>query len=209
MTVQEIIETAMRHNNDLANGATMSAQDARIGLTAFTSMLMALPAIARRLERVRIDEAHTAEENTRIFNTTAGNLTITLPEEIEDADDPEADDEDNRPPRNGSLVGISGAAGQYGMYVYVEMLGAWKRLDSLALTDDNPLGPEHDEGLAYMLAVRLTIPPNSPPPIVLEGAAAGRRLIRQRFRQPYSPTVSLALLQTSAWREHGVGSTSN
>ena len=200
MTVQEIIETAMRHNNDLPNGATMNAQDAQVGLTAFTSMLMALPAIARRLERVRIDEAHTAEENTRIFNTTGGNLTITLPEEIEDADDPEAGDDDNRPPKNGALVGISGAAGQYGMYVYVEMLGAWKRVDTLALTDENPLGPEHDEGLGYMLAVRLTIPPNQPTPLVLAGAEAGRRLIRQRFRQTFTPEIDPTLLRTSAWR---------
>jgi hypothetical protein len=206
MTIQEIIDAALTHLGVLPAGEATSAEDAEWGLQSFESMLTSLPSIARKLTRVRIDEAHTAEENTRIFNTTGSNLTITLPEEIDDPGHPEADDNDDRPPANGAVVGVSGAT--YGLYVYVELLGAWKAVTGLALTDDNPLGPEHDEGLGYMLAVRLApsfgVTPNQ---IVLESAAAGRRLIRQRFRQDYAPAIDLTLLRTSAWRENAAGLT--
>src|SRR5690606_4296899 len=98
-------------------------------------------------------------------------------------------------PKNGAMVAVSGSDAT--VYVYVEFLAAWMQLTNLTLDSDNPLGPEHDEGLAAMLAVRL-----SPfflvqvPPVVAVMATEGRTRIRQRFRQPVEVTTDPLLLST-------------
>jgi hypothetical protein len=69
------------------------------------------------------------------------------------------------------------------IHIYVGYLGAWSRIDNLALADDNPFGPEHDDGLAAMLALRIA--PEYSAAIsqpVAEMAARGRAVFGERFR---------------------------
>jgi len=141
-----------------------------------------------RLTPVIVTSDYEAGENEHIFNGVDVNATITLPETVEDA----ATGED-RPPRNGAMVEIAGATHQ--AYVYVAHFGAWKRLQGLALSDDNPLGPAHDNDLAALLAVRLaTEIPSKLPATTLPMAQAGKTSIRQRFRQSKTVTTDPLLL---------------
>lgn len=141
-----------------------------------------------RLTDVLIDAAYTAVENVRIFDSTDDTQVITLPETVEDPISAET-----RPPKNGAIVEIAGATHQ--VYIYNAHYGAWKRLQGLALSDDNPLGPAHDTDVAALLAIRLApeIPSKLPVTTPLMAMSA-RTSIRQRFRQPKTVTTDPLLL---------------
>lgn len=193
MTVREIITNALRQLGALAGGREPKAADATLGLQTLQAMLLTLPEFSRSLARVRVSANYTAEENQRIFNTSGSPITITLPDAVEDTDD-EIPDDSERPPKNGAMVAESSATTAK-VYVYVEYLASWMQLTNLTLDSDNPLGPEHDEGLAAMLAVRLQPYFRTPlEPAVAVLATEGRTRIRQRFRQPVDVTTDPLLL---------------
>lgn len=191
-TVRETITDAMRMINVLAGGREPRAADATLGLRRFQSMLVSLPTFSHQLSRVRISSAYTAEENQRIFSTTGSAQTITLPDAVDDTDN-EIPNDPLRPPVNGAMVAESNNPAT--VSIYVEYIGEWRQLTGLTLDSGQPLGDEHDEGVAAMLAVRLS--PYfgvSVPPATALMASEGRSHIRQRFRQPVIVTTDPLLL---------------
>jgi hypothetical protein len=69
-------------------------------------------------------------------------------------------------------------------FVFTQWNRTWNDISALTLTDDQPLGPEHDEGVAALLA--MLIAPEygvGPSPIVQAMAEAGRGRISSQFRR--------------------------
>lgn len=185
-TVLDTITRGVRMLGARPLGDALGAEEADAGLTAFQSMVLTLFP-ATHLTDVLISANYEAGENERITDT--GSHTVTYPTTVTDADTG-----DDRAPLNGALVQVNGTTPT--LKCYVAELAGWQALNGLALTDEQPLGPTHDEGLAAMLAVRVApdLQVLNVPPWVAEMATAGRRAVRQRFRQPYTATTDPLLL---------------
>lgn len=189
-TVRETLIGAIRMTGARGLEDTPSAAETAMALEAFQSLLNQLPRVA--LTDVVISAAYTAGENERVFNTSGSPVTITLPQTVTDTVTGET-----RPPRNGSVVEIADATPE--RHIYISELGGWQEYSNLTEASAQPFGGEHEQGLRAMLAVRIA-PDLQVPKVsdwVVEAAITGRRVIRQRFRQPVTITTDPLLLSAS------------
>jgi hypothetical protein len=210
-TVQETLEGAIEWTGARPLGDTPSDEEIQKVLAHFQNMLLALPPIgmAGQLTDVQASAAYPAEntdliENVRLFNTDDTAITITLPTRIYDPGHPDADTDGYRPPRNGAVFKVGDATPE--TWLWVSYLGAWKRISGLTLATDQPLGEEVEAALRAMLGARICRPvfQKSASPELIAMAEMGRRLIRQRFRQPKSATIDPVLTRpyrtaTTTW----------
>lgn len=187
-TISAILSRGIRMLGARPINDVASAEELAAGLEAFQDGILNLFP-STHLTDVLISANYTANENERIIDSS-GTATITKPSTVVDAVTGAT-----RTPHNGALIEIASATSP-SRYVYVTELAGWKALTGLALSDANPLGPQHDEGLAAMMAVRMAPDLQVPnvPQWVVEMATSGRRAIRQRFRQPFIATTDPLLL---------------
>lgn len=190
MTVRDTITRAIGMTGARPLGDTPDAAETAAALTAFQSMLLALPRPA--LTEVLISANYTAGENERITDTS-GAATVTRPSTVTDATTGLV-----RPPMDGAIVEVASATTPT-RHIFSAELKTWMSFGALALDDAQPFGPTMDEGLAAMLAVRLAGPvfQRQPDAAVVQLASEGRRRIRQRFRQPFTATTDPLLLSWS------------
>lgn len=140
----------------IEDGGAPSATELADGLQSLQAMIDGLPALMLGGPWIDVDVTadYTAGEDQRIRLTDPlATVDITLPATIEDTDL----ETGTRAPRNGArvqIVGMLSGSPYRATYVYSSYLGAWVRIDALTLSSDNPLGPEHDDGLAALLAQR-------------------------------------------------------
>jgi hypothetical protein len=197
-TIRTLVHNALGMLRVRGSAGTINTRDGETALSAIQSLLLSLPSLGLtgKLTNVRTSVAYEAGEDERIFNTDPSNVTITLPTRIYDECSPEADAAGYREPHNGAVVQVVGASPR--TFVFVGYLGAWKELSGLTLDSENPLGPEHDRGLAAMLAIEIApfFINSDPPNVVALTAERGQADIRFRFRQPNRPVaVDSALLR--------------
>jgi hypothetical protein len=194
MTMRDTLTAAIRMIGVRALYDTPDEVEMDLALQSFQTMIGTLPKV--RLTDVLVDAAYTAKEDERIFNTTGSPVLITLPDTITD---PITGVE--RPPRNGAMVVVAVTGTRH---IYISELGAWQTSTGLTLESEQPFGPEHEQGLRAMLAVRIAPELQRPnvPDWVVSMAEAGRRTIRQRFLQTYKITTDPLLLDR--FQRHGV-----
>lgn len=184
MTLQALIQRAARMLNRIAVGSEVEGEEATEALAIFQAMILSLPALGLGgpLTPVVISADYTAGENERILDTS-GTATVTRPTTIDD-------NGVARAPINGAIVEVVGASPT--LHIYVAYLGAWKPLMGLSFADENPLGPQHDEGLAAMLAVRWAPPSMGLPANVAAMSERGMRDIETRFLKPIESRLDTA-----------------
>lgn len=147
-TVLDWISRSMRMLGVLAAGQVPDGQRGQDALEVANGLLLSLPEIgmAPTLTEVVITSDYTAGEDERIVNISGEDLTINLPETIDDCGEV-------RTPRNGARVVVAGDTAI--TFVYLANSG-WQQVSGLALTDPAPLGPELYTGLCAILAVHLS-----------------------------------------------------
>lgn len=195
MTVIQLLRRARRLL--MSDTSEPTAQEGADGLAAFQAMLWTLPALGMGdpgLTPVLLtdDTAYEAGEDELITytGTNPDGAPITLPTTITSE---QGCTIDPRAPRNGARVQIAGGS----QYLYVITRGAWVDLSGLAVNDDSPLGPEHDEGLAAMLAVRIADEYDAQPKAATVAMAArAERDLHVRFRKRKTVWAEPALLRT-------------
>lgn len=190
MTVADIIARAITLSGLRGFNQTPGADETAAALTTFQNMLLSLPRTV--LTDVLITANYAANENERITNS-GGPWVVTKPTTITDADTGAL-----RAPRNGAVIEVANATAPM-RHIYITELAGWQQVTGLTLTSVQPFGPEHDEGLTAMLAVRLfpvfqQDQTRSPSAVTLQMASMARAAIRQRFRQPYVATTDPLLL---------------
>lgn len=201
-TNRDIITRAFRLIGQLAAGEVPTSDEASDALVTFQSIIFALPGIGfpDGLTEVDITADYTAGEDERI-RSTSGSPVVTLPTTITDSDGTV------RPPRNGARVQIIGSAGKF--YLYVSAQGAWVALDDMALETVFPLGYEHEEGFASVLATRLAPEYGaviSEPLAIM--AERGNRLLRRAYNRAVATRSDDAVLYLSrqAYGAYSTGS---
>lgn len=193
MTLDDVIRRAYRLAGYLKADDEPRPSEFDNALLALQSVYYDVLVQYASLTAVRISAAYTAVENVRVFDADDVSYTVTLPETIADSDATDG----YRPPNNGAIVEIAGSTHQ--VYIYVAHYGAWKRLQGLAVTDAQPLGPAHDSDVCALLAVRLASElPVQIPASTIAMAEAGKKAIRHRFRQTKAVTFDPVL--TRAYR---------
>lgn len=185
-TIRDMLTRSVRMTGARALGDEPEATELAIAFDALVNALIALP--RPNLTDVLISANYTAGEDERI-TVTSGTPTVTRPTTVIDAKTGAT-----RPPTDGAVVIVTGATAQY--WFYSKPLASWHDLNALTLDGVQPLGPEHDEGLAAMIAVRIGPDLQLPnvPQWVVQMAQEGRKAIRQRFRQPFHATTDPLLL---------------
>lgn len=181
-TCLEIIERAHVRAGIRARGDTPSAEetaDALLSLQSLYDEMIGL-GVFGRLTEVIIEAAYEAGENERIYNTSGGALSVTLPQTVSDEFTGET-----RPPRDRSVVVI--AEDPEEAHIYEAPLGAWKAMKGLAATDYAPLSVRSAEGLACALAARLCEENGRQPGQMMAATAAAFR--SQIARRGDSPRV--------------------
>lgn len=150
MTIRDLVARSLRMLRVYGSGVDPEAEESADGLTAFKAMIMAWPAfgVGGPLTEVLITANYTAGEDERV-TMSGGTYTVTLPATVVDADT-----SDNRAPRDGAIVLVAGSAPK--VNVYRAQYASWVDLNTITLNDAQPFGPEHDEGLAALLAIRLS-----------------------------------------------------
>lgn len=187
-TVRDTLTRAIRMTGARPLGDDPEAAELDVGLDALQAMLDSLVALGGPLTDVLISANYTAGENERITKT-AGTETVTRPTTVIDSKTGAS-----RAPRNGAVIEVCGTSPT--THVYCAQLASWMPIKALTLDSDQPFGPEHDEGLAAMVAVRVGPDLQQPniPQWVVAMAEQGRRTLRQRLRQPYTATTDPLLL---------------
>jgi hypothetical protein len=185
-TMRDTLTRAIRMSRARPLGDTPAGEEIDAALEEAQSMFLTLP--VRRLMDVLITEDYEAAENERI-TYTSGSPTVTYPTSIVTL-------YGTRPPTNGAIVEVSGAAGST-RKIYIAELKTWMTLTGLGLTSEQPFGPTHDQDVAAMICARICGPvyQREVPSDVLVMANTGRTNIRNAFRQVYSPTFDRALLR--------------
>lgn len=197
MTVRDTLTKALRLTGATMLGETPGADEMDVALVDFQAMLHALPRAP--LTDVLISANYTAGENERITDSS-GSAVITRPTTVVDAVTSAT-----RAPVNGAVIEVASATAPTS-HIYITRLKSWMRFSALVLDDEQPFGPEHDEGLAAMLAVRL-FPSlqqdlaRQPSSTLMQMAGQGRQALRQRFRQPFAAITDPLLLSWS--QRHG------
>lgn len=199
MTLREVITTALRLKGVLGDGQRApSAEQAVDGLAAFNAMWRSMQGkeVGQRLKRVWDAEAGD--------DAIAGGLysvNVTTPEE----------------PNNGDRIGVTGAvtvtAGSGTIeeaaskvttgptsWFYREDIADWVKETDLGLDDDHPFSSDMDEGLPYMLAMRLPDYGAEPTPEVVQLAGEGRARLRQLYGARRVVNAPAALLRLHANR---------
>lgn len=136
----------------------------------------------KALTDVLTDVNYTAKEDERVFNTSGGAITVTLPTTITEYGV-------ERAVRNGAIVEV--AETDTARHIYVAELAAWKEVTGLTLAGDHPFGPSLDDALSSILAAHYcdTIFQIDPAPVVVEMAIAGRATYDARFFRPIKAVV--------------------
>jgi hypothetical protein len=194
MTMRDTLTAAIRMTGARALGDTPDAEEMDVALEAFQTMIGSLPKVS--LTDVIIDAAYTAKEDERIFSTAAAPVVITLPETVIDTKTGL-----ERPPRNGAMVVVAVTGSRH---IYISELGGWQTATGLTLESVQPFGPEHEQGLRAMTAVRIApdLQRLDVPDWVIQMAEVGRRTIRQRFLQTVQVQTDPLLL--SKFQRYGV-----
>lgn len=149
-TCDRVINRALQKCFAIDGGATpdgVESSDALETLQSVYNELLWGGAFGRMIE-VSEDAAYTAEENESIGNSTDSNITITLPETVDD----EFAEDGTRRPYDLTPVRIVGSAQTW--YLYDGWQGAWVRCSDLALSDEAPLSERSVDGLSGLLAMR-------------------------------------------------------
>jgi hypothetical protein len=157
-TVLEVISDALFEIDQIAIGASPSAEEADFGLNVFQSMLdhWVNQGTFGQLNDYIASGAYTAKEQDRILND---GYTISLPTSVVDLLTGLT-----RPPLDLSIVQVLTAGSSPETSIYDAQTAQWVRLDGLALTDTAPLANRGRHGLASALAIpmagnRATISP--------------------------------------------------
>ena len=130
------------------------------------------------LADVLIAADYTAIENVRV-TMSGGAYTVTKPATVVDPIEGTT-----RPPLNGAVIEIADDTDPQ-RWIYVSELAGWQKMHDLGLTDVQPFGPTHEQGIAAMLAARMCEPvfQRQPSQTLVTLAQDGRRNLRQRFQQ--------------------------
>lgn len=146
-TVLDWVSRSMRMLGVIAAGQVPTGQRGQDALEVANGLILSLPEIgmAPTLREVIISADYTAGEDERIVNISGADLTISLPETIDDCGT-------LRTPRNGARVVVTGDTAI--TFIYLANSG-WHQVSGLELTDPAPLGPELYTGLCAVLAVHL------------------------------------------------------
>lgn len=188
MTNGELCTQAIVWTGARTLGSVPSANEMAQAMLTLESMLASVLVSGRRLTDVLVTESYEAGEDERIFDDTTNPITVTMPVNIVDAKTGL-----DRAPKNGAVVKINGT--YRGTYVYIAYLADWTLISDLAQAGEQPLGPEFDEALAAMLAVRLAPSLKTQPnDVVVNLATAGRRLISRQFRQVIAAVIDPVLI---------------
>jgi hypothetical protein len=186
MTVRDTLSGAVSMTGARTLGSPASDLELATALVAFQNMLLSLPRTT--LVDVLISANYTAGENERITDSS-GTAVITRPTTLVDPITGET-----RTPLNGAVVEVTNTTTPT-RHIYISELKGWQQVNGLALEGTQPFGPEHEEGLRAMTAIRIApLLQKEVPQWVAAMATQGRQMIRQRFRQPYTATTDPALL---------------
>jgi hypothetical protein len=152
VTCDRLIKRALQKTHAVEGGGTPDNVEATDALETFQSYLSELFYSGKfgRWVEVRVSEDYTAEESESIGNTTDANVAITLPEEVEDL----WEEDGVRRPRDLTPARVVGDPPVF--YLYNAAYGAWVRCSALTLSDNAPLSDRSVDGLAAMLAARLS-----------------------------------------------------
>lgn len=179
-TCTTIIERAYRKARLRGPTEAPTAAEAAAGLETLQAYYLELVADGAfgRLTEVIVTDDYEAGENERIYNTSGGAVTITLPETV--VDDLTGED---RPPRDRSLVVVSGSP--QAAHIYSAALGAWQEITSLTQNSTAPLAELSVDGLASAVAVRLSNENGKDPgQFILASAQAFRSRVGMRANAP-------------------------
>jgi hypothetical protein len=155
-TLRQIVTDALRDLGVLTEAEEAPAETAARGLRLAEGLILECCALASQpFCDVDAPADYLAGENERV--RPSGGAVVTRPVSIETHSGrgslAPADGVLRRPPWDFSRIQIAGESPQ--TYAYIAEFGAWQRIDGLALTDENPLGPSTDAGLTAALALRL------------------------------------------------------
>jgi hypothetical protein len=146
-TCRDIVHLALRKIGVLRAGKNPTAGEAADVLASLQGFYNDY-ATTIGLTDVLVTEDYEAKEFERVFADAASNVTITIPETIEDADTG-----DDRQPKDLALIVVAiGQAGQEVRYLYDGNAGAWVSLNGLTLASNAPLASRGSDGLACCLA---------------------------------------------------------
>lgn len=170
-TANDLIARALRLLNVLASGETASADEAADGLVTLNSLLNEYRGhgIGAPLTEVSVTSSYETDGNESLLcDTTAGALTVTLPDDPLDGMMVRLVDVANSfasanvtVARNGRQIAGSAANatlssnGTNRAYFYRADTGNWALVSDLVLADTQPLPARFDSALAALLAVRL------------------------------------------------------
>lgn len=184
-TMRTLLTSAIRKTRARPLGDDPAAEEMDAALEEAQALFLQLT--NRQLTDVLISANYEAGENERITDTS-GTATVTYPASI-------GSGSDERPPRNGAIVEVSGASPT--RKIYVSELGAWKTIGGLTLDDAHPFGETLTDDLAWMIAVRLCGPvfQKEATADVVTLAEAGRSRFDARFAQPITAEVDPGLRQ--------------
>jgi hypothetical protein len=150
-TCQQIITSALRKIGVVNEGApTPNPYDAQVALGVlqgwyFTAMAQG---VFGRLTDVTVEDDYEADEFERILNISDGDVTITLPETIDDCGT-------TRAPVDLCPVVVVDPGVEPLNYVYDALVGDWVSLNGLALTDEAPLSSRGPDNFACVLAIAI------------------------------------------------------
>lgn len=185
-TCREVIDRAYLKAKVRARGDTASAEetaDAMISLQAIYDEMIGL-SVFGRLTEVIIEAAYEAGENERIYNTTGGALTVTLPQTVVDSFTGET-----RPPKDRAIVVVVEDPAE--AYLYEAPLGSWVALTALVEATYAPLSVRSLDGLASVLAVRLMEENGvEPGPVLANSSNVFRSMIARRADSPRETTLA-------------------
>lgn len=153
-TCRQIITSALRKVFVVTEGQpapeAYDAANALVSLQAWYDEAM-VGGTFGRLTDVLTEAAYTAKEFQRITNTSGGSVTVTLPETVTD----DISGEERAPLDLAPVVVIDPGATPLN-YVYDGIVGDWVSLVALTLDSQAPLSTRGSDGLACVLATRLT-----------------------------------------------------
>lgn len=188
MTNMRIFLTrAIRKTRARALGDDPAAEEMTAALEDAEAFFLTLT--SRQLTDVLVMANYTAGEDERVTQN-GGPYVVSLPAVI---------DGENRPPRNGAIVEVTGS--NPARSIYVSELADWMPVRGLELTDEFPFGPSVEEAMADMLAARFcdSIFRREPSAVLVQLASQGREQFASRFAPPIVAQVDAGLRQTRGW----------
>lgn len=151
-TVRRVATAAARKIGVSSEGQpTLQPYDMDVGLEILSGIYDHMMATGDfgRLTDVKVEADYTAKEFERITNTTATDVTITLPATIEDV----CVEGDERIPYDlCPVVVVDPTTGVPSNYIYDAIVGDWVALFDLTLDSEAPLSTRGMDNLACVLA---------------------------------------------------------